>query len=133
VPASITPRDVHRFTAGDCHQLALRLHQLTGWPLVAFDGGDGEPLVHAGVMTPDGRVVDVRGLQTQDQWLGRWERAATILGDEARIVVCDEAQLRAWPTRFGSYSAVRARVVADLLICEIARAAALGAAYTNEN
>ena len=54
------------FTGGQCHGLALALHERTGWPLVAVDEPTGA-CAHVCVRRPDGLLVDVTGAHTVDE------------------------------------------------------------------
>jgi hypothetical protein len=75
-----------RYLFGDCWMLAEAVHARTGWPYaVVADGAqdmDGQPTddldgaarvgwTHAGVLTPDGRVLDVDGAHEVGVWLDR--------------------------------------------------------------
>jgi hypothetical protein len=54
-------------TMGECHNLAIAAHRETGLPLIAFspwseeDSGTTGTLVHVGVLTEDGYVLDGHG------------------------------------------------------------------------
>lgn len=106
-------RDNYRFTCGDCHILALRLHRLTGWDLCTFADEDEEPRLHAFVRLPDGRILDVNGVQTETEFRAHWQA-------DDQIVSWTPAALRAstWfcPPTFGNYSYQKARVIADRLL-----------------
>lgn len=67
----IRPKDVARFTEGDCHIFAKALHDLTGWPLCAFTWR-GRPDCHAFVEAPDGRLVDVEGPMNAKSFCDKW-------------------------------------------------------------
>jgi len=68
------PQEVlERWGASDCHVLTIALHRRTGWPIVALhdgriSGGRQSPLddygmlCHSGVLSPDGRFLDIRGM-----------------------------------------------------------------------
>jgi hypothetical protein len=67
------------FERGDCAVLALRLRELTGFPLVGmFEGGD---LHHVAVEVDRGHVLDVAGVTAKRERAtdagrpkGRWRR-----------------------------------------------------------
>lgn len=61
---------VDELTNGDCWVLAAVLHQRTGLPFAALHG-DGE-VVHVGVETADGFVVDIEGIWDSGSWETRW-------------------------------------------------------------
>lgn len=54
------------FTHGQCHSLALALHEATGWDIVGVGYG-GTP-DHVGVLSPRGRVLDITGYVSPDDW-----------------------------------------------------------------
>jgi hypothetical protein len=64
------------FTQGLCHELALEINRRTDWPLWACIEDDGFERrgVHALVRLPDGRFLDVRGLQDKDEVRSHWKR-----------------------------------------------------------
>lgn len=101
--------DVWRFTSGDCHILAARIHKLTGWPIhCGVDRGD--PNYHAFILTPDGKALDVRGVMTPAECLRGYRKRAHRPFDWATI-------RKKWATpRLGSYSYERARVIAPILV-----------------
>lgn len=111
----IRPGDIWRFTCGDCHVLAARLHKITGWPIHC--GYDHEfPDVHAFVLTPDGMALDVRGPMKPSACLRGYNyRKGHREFSWAEI-------RRAWITpSLGAYSYERARKIAPVLV-ELARA-----------
>lgn len=60
------------FTEGGCMFLAHEISKLTGWTFCAYFGDFDEPgkpdfTEHAFVQMPDGRYLDVRGVQTAEQ------------------------------------------------------------------
>lgn len=65
------------FQDGQCHALALALHERTGWPVWALrsPGRNGHD-VHFVVRAPDGRLVDVTGardvaaVEADPAWVG---------------------------------------------------------------
>lgn len=61
---------VDELTNGDCWVLAGILHQRTGLPFAALHG-DGE-VVHVGVETADGFVVDIEGIWDSGSWETAW-------------------------------------------------------------
>ena len=74
----ITDGDVDEFTTGMCGVLAVALHDATGWPimLVVDEAGrtdEGLPWwVHAGVRTPEGGFLDVKGVNDFADVLSDW-------------------------------------------------------------
>lgn len=103
-----TALDIERFTEGDCHYLARALHRRTGWSMAAFSCG-GEPDLHAFVLTPDGRVLDVQGACTKHVMRTRW-------GGKG-IRAYEWRALSAFgPPDYGEASVARARVVARNLL-----------------
>lgn len=62
----ISDRDSEAFTQGDCGIFADELHRVTGWPQVLIgDAGPDGMFEHIAVRAPDGRIVDVTGIQTE--------------------------------------------------------------------
>lgn len=66
----ITEFVISEFTAGACHHLALALHRITGWPIMA-ELPPEEPdaldaAIHYWVVTPDGKAVDIQGVHATD-------------------------------------------------------------------
>jgi hypothetical protein len=61
---------------GNCHILAGALHEVSGWPfaIVAGDENSGSPkvIVHVGVMTPDGRFLDIAGAREHSEVLRQY-------------------------------------------------------------
>jgi hypothetical protein len=86
------------FTVGYCMELAVALHRVTGWPVIAAGhwGDDGElvPGAHYGVAVggDDERVLDVEGVHDRWDWSGRWgiDGASGIV---APPVLADDDQL----------------------------------------
>jgi hypothetical protein len=62
--------DYELFTEGDCHHLALALHERTGWPLMIVSGRS--TVEHAFVMRPDGLALDINGLSSVSHILDCW-------------------------------------------------------------
>lgn len=66
-----------RYTHRDCQQLAIALHEATGWPYAAVCDGYSEELdtygwMHMGVVTPDGFFLDVEGAHIVDDILSQY-------------------------------------------------------------
>ncbi len=51
---------------GACYAFATALHQGLGWPIVGLM--NGEVIRHAAVQSPDGRLHDVRGFISEEQF-----------------------------------------------------------------
>lgn len=55
------------FLHGECYAFAIALHQGLGWPLVGLmEKGEA---AHAGVRSPDGRIHDVRGFVSEEEFV----------------------------------------------------------------
>lgn len=56
------------YTQGQCHALALALHEATGWPII---GAEDEELdvCHFFVRTPDGLLLDITGAHEPEEAL----------------------------------------------------------------
>lgn len=63
----ITPEVEHVFSNGQCHALALAIHEATGWQMVALDFWQDIPN-HVLVRMPDGRLLDIAGTDVEDRW-----------------------------------------------------------------
>ena len=110
-----TNLDVSRFTKGDCHFLARAIHRRTGWPMAAFDLNG--PDIHAFVVMPDGRLLDVYGPQTQMQARKRWNVSHPI-----KRFSWKELSEFGEPM-FGANSVRRARDLSRLLVAHVLEAA----------
>lgn len=92
-----TPTEDHlvRFTEGGCMILAQLLHELTGWQFCSFWCPDfEEPNDHAFVRVPDGRYMDVHGIQTEDElWTNFYGRSADHHRTRSRIHDVDPAAI----------------------------------------
>lgn len=75
-PRNIGPHEEYVYSCGQCHALALAIHERTGWQLAvlcpsedAIPSEDGD---HVICITPDGLGVDIKGFrplsEIQDQW-----------------------------------------------------------------
>jgi hypothetical protein len=58
----ISDADRAMFTAGQCHILAYAIQARTGWPIWCGTFMDGKPDLHAFVVMPNGKALDVRGM-----------------------------------------------------------------------
>ncbi|MCM1943149.1 hypothetical protein NC239_33600 [Streptomyces sp. G3] len=92
VPAVITPAAVEVFTRGACAGLAVALHDVTSWPIVEVGHCDGLPL-HFMVRHPGGRLLDIRGLHSDEAVRDEWEFDAdsgnATLAEVTRVSVMD--------------------------------------------
>lgn len=106
-----------RFTTGDCHILALRLHRLTGWSLAFFSNQKGTPVTHAFVVCPDGDCLDIDGKRPWEAFRAAWKK---YLDPDDHFVTMTVAEARAssWPMSpvYGYYSYVAARKAAGRLL-----------------
>lgn len=107
----ITELDIIRFTEGDCHILARAIHLLTGWPMFSFDDGHGDPDLHAFVIAPSGKALDIEGLHSLRDLRRDW-------GSSPLVETSYEAIVSIWghETSFGRYSFARARKLAPMLV-----------------
>lgn len=64
---------VEAFTRGDCVELAIALHNATGYTVVTVSGPEDWEFVHAAVRTLDGQILDIEGLWDEDSWTERWK------------------------------------------------------------
>jgi hypothetical protein len=63
----ISDDDIHTFTKGACYILADVISEMTGWPRCGFEAFSGYFTGHAFVRMPDGRYLDVLGIQAEDE------------------------------------------------------------------
>lgn len=84
LPPGVTEDDDALFTRGQCHALADAISARTGWEVVVLsDGPDGVVgWVHAGVRTPNGTIVDVRGEHDELDWLDQWAEMVDSYGEK---------------------------------------------------
>jgi hypothetical protein len=66
---------IEAFTQGDCVELAIALHNATGYPVVTISGPENWEFVHAAVRTPEGQILDIEGLWDEASWMDRWKGA----------------------------------------------------------
>jgi len=80
-PSEVTPGDIRKYKQWACGDLALALHEKTGYPLVvlSYDDGSGsrDNWVHAAVQTPEGKILDVEGLKTKQETIDEWSAEIT--------------------------------------------------------
>lgn len=118
----ITELDNKRFTCGDCHYLARAIHKRTGWQIGAFswpvvENSDrytwnpGGPDYHAFAIMPDGRVLDVEGVKTQEELKERWRVEAGII----KPFEWKDVKVFGTPD-YGRFTYRRAYQVADMLL-----------------
>lgn len=68
----ITPKDVMRFTEGDCLILAEELSAVTGYPVYSLRTNERHHDLHAFVMTPGRKALDVNGLTPIKRMIAQW-------------------------------------------------------------
>jgi hypothetical protein len=93
-PGVIDGEAVAYFGYGACALLAVELHRITGWApaVVCVDDHtrDGGGWVHAGVLAPDGRFVDIHGARDRQRVVADWASHAGArvqpLGDEPELL-----------------------------------------------
>ncbi|MEU9014311.1 hypothetical protein AB0D12_31980 [Streptomyces sp. NPDC048479] len=97
-PGIINDRTIKAFKHGACGGLAIAIHDLTGWPLVAVTVNAGQ-LLHYMARTPDGQLLDIEGPHTAPDVEFEYEIEAAdgvvTITDTGRDAVwawwCDEA------------------------------------------
>lgn len=112
--------DISRFTEGDCHILAKRLHRVGGLPLHALDFS-GQLDIHVFNLY-NGRPLDVEGLHDPDKFVASWAIGKTIpkISRPLTVVEINSAWENMKPAH-GHYSYTRARQVAEFLLDEYVR------------
>lgn len=63
----ITQELIDKYTKGGCGFLAFALNDITGWNVVGINGW-----AHWTVRTPDGFLLDITGLNTDEEMEKRW-------------------------------------------------------------
>lgn len=82
------------FTDGDCWALAVAIHDLTGWPLVAAGvGPDADWWDHVLVETPNGKLMDIHGEQDRSTVRAEWGRLGPVTREQAQGDCLDKNQL----------------------------------------
>ncbi len=116
-----TEFDRERFTCGDCHILAKAIEDRTGWPLHAMqEKAEGNlPTLHAFVIMPDGRALDVDGPSEVTDFLDRWRRQASSILTGYRQVTIEEIEEDWGTTEVFAGSRKRAAVVAERLLAQV--------------
>jgi len=74
-----------RYLGGLCVALAVAIHRRTGWPLIAARNVRGE-LQHAGVRTPEGLCMDVRGEMSEWHFMTPFIASAVVPVDEGTLL-----------------------------------------------
>lgn len=87
----IGAHDLHRFTNGQCHALAVMLHRRTGMRILGALS-DQRTLWHVFVRAGDGRALDISGAHHWPAFVSGWSP----WGDPG-IVTLSEAQVLALP------------------------------------
>lgn len=82
---TITPLVEHIFSSGQCHALALALHEILGWPIMGcFHGfGGSRYTFHYVLLYPRGGNVDIHGIRCVDYGM-RPVKPETILKGRCR-------------------------------------------------
>lgn len=62
------------FTHGDCWHLAETIHSATGYPLITaqWEEATDSYWSHVANRLPDGRIADIEGIWSEEEWLQRW-------------------------------------------------------------
>lgn len=71
-PGVLDETAVACFSQGQCHALAMALHEETGWPLVVVADWL-EQVDHVAVRTPEGRIIDGAGVHDPDAFAEAWD------------------------------------------------------------
>lgn len=65
------------FTEGQCHALAIAIHQATGWRIWAVGTDDSFDCDlwagHLFIQTPEGQALDITGTLSMDEMTQRWD------------------------------------------------------------
>jgi hypothetical protein len=112
--------DISRFTEGDCHILAKRLHRHYGLTLHAFDFS-GQLDLHVFNLWK-GQPLDVEGLHDKEEFIRSWKIGKTMPKISLPLTPAEiNMQWDDMTPAYGHYSYRRARAVADMLYEEYCR------------
>ena len=81
----------HAFTRGGCGALAVAIHDLTGWPIIAAGHCDGL-VMHYLVRNPAGQLVDINGAHSDDDVCDEYEFHA----DNGVVTLAEASAEDAW-------------------------------------
>ena len=108
--------EIHKtpFLHGNCYAFALALHEGLGWPMVGLilKKRDIEVVEHAGVRSPDGRIFDIRGFVSEEEFVELY----TSPPYDIQEVTVEDLNVTA---HISEYSIRRARGVAEILWPEL--------------
>ena len=67
---------IRAFTEGQCHALALAVHELTRWPVMGIldSDRDKDSPSHCVMLRPDGELLDINGPNAYERWHERHGR-----------------------------------------------------------
>lgn len=77
-PGIVDQEAITYFRYGNCAMLAIEIHRATGWPLVMVTADktqpsmNDSPMVHVMVRTPEGRLLDICGLDDDEDVIDEW-------------------------------------------------------------
>lgn len=94
----ISDPESEAFTQGDCGHFARDLHKATGYPVnavgIKIAGQKEIEWQHMTVKSPDGRFLDVTGLQPESMLKKSWESHLSLEpGEEIVVQEVDESQI----------------------------------------
>lgn len=76
------------FTQGQCHALALALHESKGWVMVSFFLGNENPEYdspgHVVVRSPKGEMIDIQGIGADVRWGHRVAQKVEVTPDDIK-------------------------------------------------
>lgn len=106
--ADVDGHALHVFKFGGCGALAIALHDLTGWPIVAitdahnvYDGqAGGGSAMHWSVRHPSGKLLDIDGLHDPDELTSEYHYDAD--DDEAAWGISSRESALEWYEEAGS-------------------------------
>lgn len=71
-PGVIDEAAITCFTRGQCHALALAIHEQTGWPLIQAGWDEKSGPDHWLVRHPSGKLLDITGLSDESEVCEFW-------------------------------------------------------------
>lgn len=97
-----TPNEQEAFSFGDCWLLTRALHNITGWQMVAVgctggkDAGILRDWTHIAVRTPEGLILDITGLHTDEDIERQWADNFRLFSDEEGSIEIFDIDVNAW-------------------------------------
>ena len=112
-----TADELAAFSTGDCGYLALALHEETGWDVVTIspvEAAETDFWYHAGAVMPDGRILDIKGAWSEDEFYDLWDSETYEVGIFPRDIEWASRSVRLRAVKYPDFdAAVYAREILD--------------------